>query len=70
MAKKKSAKLAETDANQSRMSQAQKLEMERLEVKRDMEKLMVQYAKLTGLKKLAKRKDKVGKAPNDYKVKK
>ena len=67
MSKKKNAKLAETEAVQSRAGLAQQLEIERLEVKREIEKLMVQYAKVTGIKKYAKRKYKLGQAPNDYK---
>ncbi len=66
MAKKKNSKLAETEAVKSRIGIAQQLEAERLEVKREIEKLMVEYAKATGIKKYAKRKYKVGKAPNDW----
>ena len=65
---KKSSNIAETEAVQSRTALAQKLELERMEVKREMEKLMAEYAKATGIKKYAKRKYKVGKAPNDYKA--
>lgn len=63
---KQSAALPETEAIQTRAGMAEKLEKERLELKKDMEKLMREYAKATGLKKFAKRKHKVGKAPNDY----
>ena len=70
MAKKTatSSKLAETEVVKGRAGMIAKLEKERLEVKREMEKVMVAYAKLTGLSKLAKRKYAVGKAPNDYKA--
>ena len=67
MAKKKSAAIAETESVKSRAGLVDQLEKERLELKREIEKLMVQYAKVTGIKKYAKRKYKVGQAPNDYK---
>ena len=66
MAKKKSAALANTEAIKTRAGMAEKLEKERLEVVKEMEKLMKKYAKATGLRKLGQRKYKVGKAPNDY----
>lgn len=66
MAKNKSAKLADTTVVKGRSSRAEELELERLEVKREMEKLMAQYAKISGLSELADRRYKVGKAPNDY----
>ena len=66
MAKKKSTSLAQTEAVQTRAGMAEKLEKERLELKKEMEKLMKKYAKATGLRKLGKRKYKVGKAPNDF----
>ena len=69
MAKKtKSSSLAETEVVKGRAGMVAQLENERLELKREMEKVMASYAKLTGLNKLAKRKYKVGKAPNDYKA--
>lgn len=63
---KKSAKIADTKVETTRMEKAHQLESERLALKKEIEKLMVKYAKLTGQKKLKKRKHKVGKAPNDY----
>ena len=68
MAKKKSTSLAQTEQMQSRSSMAAKLENERLELTKEIEKLMKKYAKATGLRKLGKRKHKVGKAPNDFKA--
>ena len=68
MAKKKSADLAQTEAIKTRAGMAEKLEKERLEVVKEMEKLMKKYAKATGAKKLGKRQQKVGKAPNDFKA--
>ena len=65
---KKSASLAQTEAIQTRAGMAAKLEKERLELHKEMESLMKKYAKATGLKKLAKRKHKLGKAPNDFKA--
>ena len=67
MAKKKSTDVAQTEAVKTRAGMAEKLEKERLELKVEMEKLMKKYAKATGLRKLGKRKAKVGKAPNDFK---
>ena len=68
MAKKNSAKLAETEVMQGRVGMAKQLEKERFEVIRDMEKVMAEYAKLTGDSSYAKRKYKLGKAPNDFKA--
>ena len=68
MAKKKSTELAQTEGIKTRSSMAEKLENERLELKKEMEKLMKKYAKATGLRKLGKRQHKVGKAPNDFKA--
>lgn len=68
MAKKNIAKLSETEVIQGRVGMAKQLEKERFEVIRDMEKVMAEYAKLTGEKSYAKRKYKLGKAPNDFKA--
>ena len=69
MAKKvKSQSLANTEAIQTRKGMAEKLEKERLELKKEMEQLMKKYAKATGLRKLGKRQHKVGKAPNDFRA--
>lgn len=70
MAKKNkaSAALAETEVAKGRAATIAQYEIERLELKAQMEKVMGDYAKATGLSKLAKRKFKVGKAPNDYKA--
>lgn len=68
MAKKnqKSGKLAETEVVKGRLGMAQKLEEERLELKKEIEALMKEYAKATGISKYGKRKAKVGKAANDW----
>ena len=65
---KKSTNVAQLEAVKTRAGLAEQLEMERLELKNEMEKLMKEYAKATGLKKLGKRQHKVGKAPNDFKA--
>ena len=65
---KRSTNVAQLEAVKTRAGMAEKLEKERLELKAEMEKVMKQYAKLTGLKHLAKRQHKVGKAPNDFKA--
>ena len=67
MAKKNAATLAQTEAIKTRAGMAESLELERLELTKEMEKLMKKYAKATGNGKLAKRSNKVGKAANDYK---
>ena len=68
MAKKdKNAKLAETEAAKGRMGVVEQLQKERFEKIRRMEEICADYAKLTGDKSYANRKDKVGKAANDYK---
>ena len=68
MAKKnqKSGKLVETEVVKGRIGIADKLEKERLELKVEIEALMKEYAKATGISKYGKRKDKVGKAANDW----
>ena len=68
MAKKKSADLAQTEAIKTRAGMAEKLEKERLELTKKMEKLMKKYARATGVRKLGRRAKKVGKAPNDFKA--
>lgn len=68
MAKKKSADLAQTEAIKTRAGMAEKLENERLEITKKMEKLMKKYARATGIRKLGRRVKKVGKAPNDFKA--
>lgn len=67
--KKKSAAIAGTNTETTRMQKAHELEVERLAVKRELEEVMAKYAKLSGQKSLKKRKNKVGEAPNDYDVK-
>ncbi len=43
------------------------LELDRLELTKQMEELAVQYSKISGIKSLRRRRYKVGRAPNDYK---
>ena len=68
MAKKNAANLAHTEAIKTRAGMAESLELERLELTNEMEKLMKKYAKATGLRKLGKRSKKVGKAANDFRA--
>ena len=68
MAKKQSTNVAQLEAVKTRAGMAEQLEKERLELKNEMENLMKEYAKATGLSKLGKRQHKVGKAPNDFKA--
>ena len=65
---KRSTNVAQLESVKTRAGMAEKLEKERLELKVEMEKVMKQYAKATGLSKLGKRQHKVGKAPNDFKA--
>ena len=65
---KRSTNVAQLEAVKTRAGMAEKLEKERLELKAEMEKVMKQYAKATGLKNLGKRQHKVGKAHNDFKA--
>ena len=64
--KKRSAKLADTAIARREGFAAAALESQRLELTRELEKLMVKYSKLTGNKDLRVRKFKVGQAPNDW----
>lgn len=68
MAKKNNAALANTEAVNGRANKAAEIEKKRLELKKEIENLMVQYAKATGDRKYAKRKHRVGQAPNDWKA--
>ena len=63
---KKSAKLSQTTAIQARAAEAQKLELKKMALKREMEKVVVEYAKLTGFTALKFRRYKLGQAPNDW----
>ena len=66
---KNQAALAETEAVQGRAGMAQRIEKERLELKKEIEAVMVEYAQATGIKKYSSRKYKVGQAPNDWQPK-
>ena len=65
--KKKTAALGQTYAILDRTSEAAELEKRRLDITREMEKLMKEYSKITGDKQYSERKRKVGSAPNDWK---
>lgn len=67
MKKKKTAALGQTYAVLDRTSEAADLEKRRLAITREMEKLMKEYARITGDKQYSERKRKVGSAPNDWK---
>ncbi len=66
---KNTAQLENTSAIKGRSSEAADLERQRLEITKELEKLMKKYARATGDKSFTARKHKVGKAPNDFKVK-
>lgn len=63
--KMKDSRLSDSYMVRDYISETEEIELRRLEVKRELEILMNEYAKLTGRKEL-KRKHKVGKAPNDW----
>lgn len=62
-----SPSLMDTITSRDRASVANELELEKLQIKREIEQLMKEYAKVTGNRELARRAHKVGKAPNDWK---
>lgn len=66
MKKYKSESLMDTRETRDRASVANKLEMEKLALKKEIEKLMREYAKASGHKELGARQHEVGKAPNDW----
>ena len=62
-----SPSLMDTETTRDRASVANKLELEKLKVKKEIEALMEEYAKISGNRELSRRAHKVGKAPNDWK---
>ena len=62
-----SPSLMDTETSRDRAAAANKLELEKLQIKKEIEKLMKEYAKASGNKELARRAHKVGYAPNDWK---
>ena len=66
--RKKSTRLEDTKAVYERTTRAEELEWERENIKIELEKLMSQYAKLSGKPELGARRYKVGKSANDYRL--
>ena len=64
--RKKSTRLEDTKAVYERTTRAEELEWERENIKIELEKLMSQYAKVSGKPELGARRYKVGKSANDY----
>ena len=62
-----STSLMDTQTTQDRSQVANELELEKLQIKREIEQLMREYAKISGNRELARRAHKVGRAPNDWK---
>ncbi len=58
--------ISETHLATERMRDAQVLERRRLEVQKELEEAMAEYASVTGYKQLKSRKHKIGSAPNDW----
>lgn len=65
--KHKSSRLSDSRAMKGRNSETEQLEMRRLEIKKEIEKLMTEYAKITGNKELLRSRP-VGTAPNDWRA--
>ena len=63
---KEVGKLAETAIVSSRADEARALEQRKLAKKKEIEKLMADFAKESGEKSYKERKYKVGDAPNDW----
>ncbi len=66
MKKKKSSKMADTVLVKERFKDSVQLETQRLDIQRELEEAIAEYAALTGYKRLKVRKHKVGDAPNDW----
>ena len=62
-----SPSLMDTETSRDRASVANELELEKLQIKKEIEALMKEYAKASGNRELCRRAYKVGKAPNDWK---
>lgn len=67
--KVKSARLTDSFAVNERSARIDEIEQERMELKEEMEQIMKEYAKITGHKALARRRYKLGAAPNDWRKK-
>ena len=52
---------------QARYTDAHRLELQKLAVKKEIESIVAAYARESGNKKLKKRKHRIGHAPNDWK---
>lgn len=65
--KYRNSSLASSNMVSARRDELEKLEKQRLEVNRKLERLMKRYSKLTGDRKPAIRKARIGYAPNDWK---
>ena len=67
MARFYSPSLMDTETSRDRSAAANELEIEKLQIKKEIEKLMKEYAKVSGNRELSRRAHKVGRAPNDWK---
>jgi hypothetical protein len=67
MSKFYSPSLMDTETSRDRSAVANELELEKLQIKKEIEELMKEYVKASGNKELSRRAFKVGKAPNDWK---
>ena len=64
--KKRSSKLKDSAQVKGRVTKADELNCERMQIKEELEQLMREYARLTGFKYVADRPYKLGDAPNDW----
>lgn len=62
-----SPSLMDTETSRDRAAVANELELEKLELKKEIEALMREYAKASGNRELSRRAHRVGRAPNDWK---
>ena len=60
---------AKTSPMKERAKEAEGCEKKKLAIKKEMEKIMAEYAAITGITSLAARKHPVGMAPNDWRHK-
>lgn len=63
---KNTSKLSNTNQMKMRADEARELEQKKLGIKKEMEGIMFEYAKITGFRKLRARRFRIGFAPNDW----
>ena len=66
MKKNRTARLQDSAQIKGRTTKADELNCKRMQVKAELEDLMKEYARLTGVKFVKDRQHKIGTAPNDW----